>query len=280
MGVLPVVQKPPAGPEFEKPPVIEVVLGVQFSPLAALSAGHMGLLWNKFRKEFPQTQDQPPLPRASERFDKPEPPSFRIEPASMTPRCWFLNQDGTELLQVQQDRFHHNWRKVGPLTGYPRYHKLRGQFAENLRVFEKFMKDERLGEFKPDQCELSYIDHIESGEVWKDFGQTEKVFPGWTNPKSPSFDLVPENITVDVKYLLPGKDGKPAGRLHVKLTPGYRFSDRAPILIMDTTARGTPIGGGVDGTLAFLDNAHDWTIRAFTTLTSDEIRKSWRPKNA
>ena len=43
----------------------------------------MGLLWSMLRNDFPRTEDQPPLARAIERFDKPDLPSFRIEPGEI-----------------------------------------------------------------------------------------------------------------------------------------------------------------------------------------------------
>lgn len=266
--------------EFEKPPVVEVALGVQFSPLSALRAAHMGLFWSQFRKDFPRTEDQPPLARAVERFDKPDLPSFRIEPAPLTPRSWFLNKDGSQLVQVQQDRLVHNWRKVGANTPYPRYRQLRETFAENVRAFEKFVGTERLGEFKPDQCELTYIDHIEPGEAWKDFSQVDAVIRLWRPSETGMKILALENVTLEINHLILGKDGKPAGRLHIRVTPVYRMSDHAPILNLEFVARGAPAGPGVDGILGFMDLAHDCALAAFTTLTTDAIQKSWRPKNA
>lgn len=39
-------------PEFGRPPLSEVALSVQFDSLDALRTVHVGLLWNKFRKDF------------------------------------------------------------------------------------------------------------------------------------------------------------------------------------------------------------------------------------
>jgi uncharacterized protein (TIGR04255 family) len=268
-----------AEPEFEKPPIVEVALGVQFSPLSALRTVHLGLLWSMFRKDFPRTEDQPPLARAIERFDKPDLPLFRIEPAPLTPRSWFLSKDGSELVQVQQDRFVHNWRKMGSNTAYPRYRNLREKFAENLRTFESFAKAEQLGEFKPDQCELTYVDHIESGEVWKDFTQVDAVIRSWQPPKTDVKELVHENVTLEINHLILGKDGKPRGRLHIRVAPVYRMSDHAPILSLEFLARGAPLAPGINGILGFLDLAHDCTLGVFTTMTTTAIQKSWRLKN-
>ena len=41
-------------PDFENPPVIEVVCGVSFAPLTDLKAVHLGLLWERFRDRYPE----------------------------------------------------------------------------------------------------------------------------------------------------------------------------------------------------------------------------------
>ena len=108
----------PPLPDFERPPVIEVALSVQFKRLEALRSAHLGLLWAKFRPEgFPRTEDHAPLEPAFERFD----PNLlrtqlgievRASDLPPLPRVWFLNEAGSELIQIQRDRFVHNWRKV------------------------------------------------------------------------------------------------------------------------------------------------------------------------
>ena len=34
--------------EFECPPIVELVLGVQFAPLSRLTSGHLGWFWKQF----------------------------------------------------------------------------------------------------------------------------------------------------------------------------------------------------------------------------------------
>lgn len=264
--------------EFEKPPVVEVAIGVQFAPLTSVKSAHMGLLWSRFRNEFPKTEDQMTLSRAFEKFDKPEPPEILFEPATVTPRCWMLTEDGSSLLQVQQDRLVRNWRKVGPNTGYPRYAALRESFRVSVEEFQKFLAEEKLGTLKPDLCELTYIDNIEKGGIWEQFGQIDRVVTAWKNPTSEEFVLFPEAVDLKVRYILPDVDGKPVGRLHLNLDPVYRSSDRMAMLRLQTIARGTPMGEGLEGVLNFLDIAHEATGAAFLALTSKEIQRSWSPK--
>src|SRR5712692_1503294 len=94
-------------PSFASPPIVEVALAVQFEPISQLHAAHMGLLWEKFRAELPQTEDHPPLPLTLEEFGAPHliDLGIQIEFTGIppVPRCWFLNASGTELIQVQQD---------------------------------------------------------------------------------------------------------------------------------------------------------------------------------
>lgn len=274
--------KSPAPFEFKTPPVVEVALGVQFTPLAQFRAAHLGVLWSRFRKDFPRLQDQPALPRVVESFEKPVPPApaLVLEEASFVPRSWFIDSEGTHLIQVQQDRFVHNWRKTAKGGDYPSYGRLRSAFERHLRTFEAFLAEERLGDFKPDQCELTYVDHIESGEGWSHFGEMHRVLRVWKECKRSGFDLSPETVKIEIAYVFQDENRSPAGRLHVAAVPAYRASDKKPIFILQTVGRGRPLGPGVEGTLRFLDLAHTWAVRSFVALTTDEMHRQWGGGNA
>src|SRR2546422_5562505 len=136
-------------PDFDNPPVVEVVLSIQFEPLEGLHTAHLGLLWGQFRDRFPRTEDQPPLNRVIEDLEPSVPPEaggIRIEffDRFPSPRLWFLNEDGTELIQVQQDRFIHNWRTVGEGKKYPRYERIRESFSKELTTFQQYLSREKL----------------------------------------------------------------------------------------------------------------------------------------
>ena len=112
-------------PEYDAPPVIEVVLSFQFEPLAELKAAQFGLLWAQFRKEFPRIEEHPPIAPVTENFELSARERFGLQiemsEIPLLPRTWFLNETGTELIQVQRDRFIHNWRKTDKGQAYPRY---------------------------------------------------------------------------------------------------------------------------------------------------------------
>src|SRR6266566_1973662 len=137
-------------PEYESPPVIEVVLSVQFESMDDMHAPQLGLLWSQFRKDFPRVEQHPPIPSVVETFGQTlsARPGFQIEmselPFPFLPRLWFLNESGTELVQVQQDRFIHNWRKTDSGQQYPRYEYIRGRFNSELQLFSSFLEAEKL----------------------------------------------------------------------------------------------------------------------------------------
>src|SRR5262245_33359247 len=109
--------RPPDLPDFEDPPVTEVFLSIQFGALSDFRNGHIGLFWSKFRKQYPKLFEQAPLQPVFETFGVPPQatPFLRVQIETMLAppmsRYWFMKDTEDELVQVQQDRIVHNWRK-------------------------------------------------------------------------------------------------------------------------------------------------------------------------
>src|SRR5258708_12433324 len=55
-------------PDFERPPVTEVALSIQFARLPKVTNIHGGLLWSEFRADYPNYEEHPPLAPAFEIF--------------------------------------------------------------------------------------------------------------------------------------------------------------------------------------------------------------------
>jgi uncharacterized protein (TIGR04255 family) len=270
-------------PNFEKPPVIEVVLSAQFVPVDGLTAAHLGLLWTRFRKDFPAIEQHGPVEHAVESFGQMVPlkPSIMLQlvDSPPTPRCWFKNDSGTELIQVQVDRFMHNWRKTGEGDQYPRYEHIRKRFGEELRQFESFINEEKLGRLVPDQCEVTYINHIASGEGWQNVGELGNILNFWKGETTEGGLSEPEEIKVTQKYVISDSAGKPAGRLHVDVQSAFRASDRHRLYVLTLTARTKPVESTIDGVLGGLDLGRENIVKSFVALTTLEIRKVWVQKD-
>ncbi len=266
-------------PQFERPPLIEVALSAQFEPLESLSVPQLGLLWQRFCGRFPQVEHRPPLVAVIERTGTraaSAPPPVEFVSAPPVPRLWFLDDTRGELLQVQQDRFVRNWRKRGESDRYPRYEEhVRPRFAEDLATFVDFITENGLGTFAPNQCEVTYVNHIVAGETWRRHSEVDRVFAGLTPRGASTEALALEDERFALRYVLRDDSGDFLGRLHVAVEPAFRQEDDRPMLLATLTARGRPLGAGLEGVLGFLDLGRARIVRTFAALTTPEMHREW-----
>ncbi len=269
-------------PDFRDPPLVETVLSLQFRQLQGFSLVHLGMLWHQFRDAFPLIEEHPPLPSAHESFGMPSPAQMEvtIERKPPLPRLWLVNESETELIQIQEDRFIHNWRKAGKVsTPYPRYERVRAKFRDEVEKFQLFLTEERIGQITLNQCEVTYVNHIEPCEVWQRHGQMEGVLRNWTARESAFLPEV-EGGRVQQRFVIRGDSGSPLGRLHASLVPAWTAGGQSPILVLTLTARGSPIGDGIDGAFAFFDLAREWIVKGFTDLTTTNMHRVWGRNDA
>jgi uncharacterized protein (TIGR04255 family) len=271
-------------PEYAKPPVVEVALSVQFEELSKLLTPQLGLLWAEFRDRFARTEEQPPIPSQIEHFNKGVPQgnlaSLQLLDKPETPRCWFLNQPGDELVQVQKDRFVVNWRKIGDDDQYPRYSQLKNRFISEFGLFQKFVEREGLGTLQINQCEVTYVNHIVPGEGWTRPGELHKISSLWNSNVNQSFLPEPEEMGFSVRYVIPNDQGNPVGRLHVSLQPAYRRKDNKPIFMLTLIARGKEVGTDIESALAFFERGHIWIVQGFTSITTEPMHGIWGRQDA
>jgi len=273
-------------PRFQHPPVVEVVLGVQFKPLPGLGMPQLGLLWAQFRDRFPKVEHQPPLQHEIERRGVlvQAPITFQVlEPnAVLVPRLWMISEPGTELLQVQQDRFIRNWRRYHDGTvKYPEYvESLRPRFIADLREFLAFVESEHLGDVEFDQCDLTYVNHIEPSGVWTTPADWGLVFPRLAPVQGSNPNRPLDSIGLRARHELLDDSGKFVGRLHIQLDsaltgPTAAKPEPQPVFVLQLIARGSPLGSGTDGVLRFLDLGHDAIVTTFESITSGAMHRAW-----
>jgi uncharacterized protein (TIGR04255 family) len=269
--------------DFESPPVTEVVLGVQFNSLERFLSPHLGLIWDQFKGEFPLVEEHPYFPPVFETFGVP--PAFAIPNINFLiggrpemSRIHFLNRDRTELVQVQRDRFIHNWRKVELGGGnYPRFERMIETFETGLRKFIAVIDDQNLGPVVPNQCEVAYFNQIPvlDGETfWSLFALT---FPDRAGNADIQGLGLPEDGRFVSRYVIPGPDADPLGRVTVAAQPARR-ADGVNIMQFTLTARGKPVRADVGALIDFLTQGRVLLNRAFKTLTSSEIQQRWGRK--
>lgn len=268
---------------FGMPPVTEVVLSVQFEPLANFQIHHFGLFWQTLGGRFPRVEAHPPVGRSLEQFGVPQQvPPFRFELATGLefPRAWFLSQAGTELIQLQRDRFICNWRKVDGSQSYPRYEQVRQLFEAEYSNFAQFLVHANIDLPKPDQCEVTYINHIRALSA-----DGQPLEPWQVTTLLSDLSRVSDGVAIEVERLnarfliTTDADGasneKPVGRLHVEFMPALSNADRTPIFVFSLVARGAPISHDSDGVLKFLDLGRAMIVAKFKELTTPRMHLLW-----
>jgi uncharacterized protein (TIGR04255 family) len=158
-------------PKLDRPPVVEVICGLCFAPLD-LDPVVAGAYWDTRKGEYPRRQLHPAIERGLG-------PGILIN-ATPRMRVWLLSDDGSQILQMQSDRFYMNWRKT-PNTDYPRFSTSSGLCARSLGEFERFSSfcETSLGQ-RPvvDRIELGKVDHMLEGDSWNGLPDLGVMLPG------------------------------------------------------------------------------------------------------
>lgn len=266
-------------PNFGKPPVTEVALAVRFEPIELLSPITVARLYERRFEPlgFPKFEEKPPVHMPVEQFGRnARIPEFHIEFSESMPsaRHWFVNTDGTELVQIQRDWFARNWRKIAGIS-YPRYPSVREPFESDLLYLDTFLHEQGFGGVKPIQCELTYINELNPVPgVWEDHGDFTGLMRSWISDKDAGWHPEVEEVQLAISHIIK-REGQPVGRLRVKFVPGFTRTEGSPVYLLTLTARGAPLDGSLKGAMGFLDLGHDWIVRTFAGLTSDGLHENW-----
>ena len=267
-------------PSFKSPPLNEVFLGVQYEPMQTFDITTYGTIWERFRDRFPNVEHHMPLEPSFERTgarlqSASDLQRLKVEQftSSPLPRAWFINESGQNLIQVQPDRFIRNWRRMNDANVYPRYLvHMRSEFLSDLEVLERFYQENEMGVLKPNQCEISYINHI---DVDKSHDMLGDVFLGWSSDYDLSGIADIEDVQLNMKHIVKDGDGEFVGRLYVKVQPAFRVSDEKPVFLIELTIKGRPLGEGLDGVINFMDMGREKIVRAFTKMTTGDMHALW-----
>ena len=265
-------------PDYENPPVVETVLGVQFDRLPGFRNAHLGAFWKTLdASEWPIVQDVPPLPPQFERFEEAArwAKGVRLQ-LTQDPTCrlQIKNKDGDRMIQVQNGRLHFNW--LGKAGGdYPRHERVRNGFDAALQRFVEFVGQENVGEFRPNQWEVTYVNHIVKGTVWNTpddwtFFQLAGRLPTIEN-------LVQgDNFTGEWHFQIPNK----RGRLHINWQLARKADaeevDEEFVRLSLTARGGAEDSQGIDNGLE-LGRAS--IVRSFQHFMSDEANEYWGLKD-
>jgi uncharacterized protein (TIGR04255 family) len=273
-------RRPADLPEFGVPPLTEVALGAQFDVIPGFMTPHIGVIWQRFRAAFPLIEEHPPIPPVFETFGSaPQFPTIGLQllTGAETARVFFINKARTELLQVQKDRFLHNWRKVGDEGTYPRFEAMLETFKSGFKAFSDAISGEGLGPIIPNQCEVTYINQIPVPEGGTLSDLTDDLFGQHTGSLALTDLGKPEDLRFLLRYIIRDENGKPVGRLIAAAEPARNAAGQT-IVQLTLTARGRPNGPDEAGIIDFLNKGRISVVRGFAHLTGPKMHKLWEMK--
>lgn len=263
-------------PDYDNPPVIEVVCGVLFRPMGKFLTPHVGLLWEKYRDEYPECSEVAPLDPVIERFEEPPQISLEIANVPPLPRVWFVHKEGRGIIQVQRDRFLHNWRKTKPEDLYPRYHTVKEMYKDRFLKFRDFLEENELGTMEPLQYEMTYVNHIPQGQGWQTFGDIASLFPDFSfDAKKSRFLPEPNTLNWRTTFILPEN----AARMHVVIRNVKMRESGQPMILLELTVRGIGQDKTLEGMFSWFDLAREWIVCGFADITAERVqREIWKRK--
>lgn len=252
-------------PSYQRPPVIEVAVGVHFLQLPGLNTVALLRLVDQWRDRYPKVLEQvllPPLPPMGATSGS----GFLLEFGShATPvRLWALNEDDSLLIQVQHDRLLVNWRKQSDGT-YPRYSALRRELTAIWSEFERHIAaDPKLGVLRPTAAEVTFLNRLHANTAAEVIEALSPTF----YPDS----HVATRLQIDRQLGNPD-DGKPHGRQTISLSHPIDGQQSLQLEIASVVA----IDGGPPtlDVMSALDFAHEEGVLMFDRFTTATAHTEW-----
>lgn len=257
---------------FRNPPVSEVYIGLQtVGPI--FPVGELGRLSKVHTPRYPKIQFMRQVARMVEIPPSPD-PQLVVQTDLGGPRFWFVNEDETNVVQIQHDRFIYNWRRVKDGQKYPRFESVRSGFRTEFTALIEELKIDPGSSFV-DVCEVSYTNTIERPGKADIRADLCEIFRGITD-----LDVgVPGAKLQEGQFLwtynLAGPDGEFLGRLRVTTVPHINIAANTRLLLTTIAYRGVPAGRTLAGAFKLFDDGHLAIVNAFKNITTPAMHKLW-----
>ncbi len=247
-------------PEYERPPVVEVALTVQLKESVPIDVDALAAGWPEcelsMRPLLPQMGTRPGV------FERPD-------DESEDGRLWLAAPDGNRVTQIQHDRLAVHWTKGQPDENYPRFSSLRAALVDAWEKLDSVLDDTPI----PDICQVLYINHVGAESEWEGPEDTRDILTSWRGETSDDFLPAPVVSAAYLHFHMP----EPGKWLDVETGP-IRDDNDEPVLAIYLGARGQASSEQLEGALEFMDLAHEWIVRGFTSLTTQKAHDIWRRK--
>ena len=266
-------------PNFTKPPLDEVALGVQFNSIGERFGQVVADFREGVKELFPNVEYQSrlsPTPPAIAPNQMAFGPTIQFQPLIQNPfgRVWLVTADNSHVIQLQDDRFIFNWRHA--LEDYPRFEYIVNAFWERFRAFRTAAVQSQLG-ILPQQVEVSYFNWIPQETM----SQNDYLL---TAEKSKLVvdkgEIVSEAQNWSATYLI-SEDGLPQGRLDATSQgPIARISRTNTAMVQGSTLNlsfRAPVAPGANDDVmdSMIQLGRRIVVSSFSQLTTPKAHQEW-----
>ena len=257
---------------FKNAPLVEVAMTIQFDTIDQLHAGALGLLWSKFKDEFPNFETAAPVTNYFEKFgvlsERKPVAKFSVTEEPPEPRLVFTSKNGEYLVQVQNNRFSFNWRKQQE-SEYPRYDKLVDIFWDNYSKFLTYLEQNSIAQPSNTQVEFIYINHISATGL-----DVQDVFENIVHSNCLHSELEMETFLVQLKHLIK-RDSQKVGRLYTEIRKAQLVATAEDVYVLQFTSRIHPESESKKHIQTSMLKMREVINNNFKAITTSSMHDSW-----
>jgi uncharacterized protein (TIGR04255 family) len=264
-------------PDFDNPPVIEIVGAAQFVALPRLSLADMVRVGQRL-DGYELHELQPELPPMTEPAPgAPDEPQFMLGVGQQPHRALYLRPDGRFFAQLQRDRIAVNERRRQPSDDDPSFETVWPELARLADcVNETLVEDVGYGPESPTVVEVTYVNWIEPvAGVWETHGELHKVLRIISDEAGQGAFGVAEQLAARYSFRLHAADGSFRGRLHVVADPGYTQDGRLA-LNLNLFSRRLVVNSQAEGLAEVFEACHQDVVNGFAAITTPEMHEVWK----
>jgi hypothetical protein len=219
--------------------------------------------------ETSRLDDQPETFNEGSPNDRPAAPPIAVQELLPIRTQFLLNQ---KMIQVQNTWFIYNWVASQGQGQYPTYEKLAPEFFQHYKEFERFVDSAALGGISPLRWEVTYVNHVEQGQLWQVASEWQNVIEGFC-PLGPGSEPLEAFAGEWIFTLEPSRS-----RLRVAVVPVRIPNAKPMILRIILTATGLLTTADLREIREAFDLGHDAIVRRFTGLTTAKAHAAWGRK--
>lgn len=254
-------------PSFKRPPVVEVVLGLEFQPVANLGAIRLAQLAERWKDRYPVSRELPPLPASPPIGIPGEFPGVFVNVGAPAIRLWVMSTDESQLIQIQRDRLILNWRHSGTELSYPHYDSLRPDFVDAYSDLRVFIAEQKLGEIHPTSVEVSYVNEVLTDGQSLDLAVIMRGVASYDQHLGPP--LAGRVMQIFTANSLPGSLAM------LTLTADTQGRGPNSTLITLTYRSAIALGAAPEDVMASMDFGHRDVVVGFAEATTESMHEMW-----